>query len=130
MTNSNIIFTSKWYSRYHLPPSIIEFHNYLLPKYVQYLTPILYLILTLVPHVLHTLHTLTQKRRDGPPQRSKKKQKLLVSNHINPWTIHSSRLRLLSARASASITTRNTPDTGHVCTTASATALQLSSTPP
>ena len=57
--SATIKFTNKLYSRYHLPPSITEIHNNYLPKYVQYRTPILYLILTLVPHILHTLHTLT-----------------------------------------------------------------------
>ena len=75
--------------------------------------------------------TKKRKRREVTQHRSSKKQKLRLSIHINPWTINSSRLRLLSERAYASVTTRTPPaDTGHVHTPASAIALQLSSPPP
>ena len=73
--------------------------------------------------------TKKRKRREGPPGRSNKKQKLRLSIHINPWTINNSNLRLLSERASARLRTA-APGTGNVRTAASATALQLSSPPP
>jgi hypothetical protein len=70
-----------------------------------------------------------KRQQEGTTQRSNKKQRLCLSNHINPWTINNSRLRIISERASARVTTV-TPNTGHVHTAALDTAPRSSSPPP
>jgi hypothetical protein len=47
-----------------------------------------------------------RKRQEELPQRGKKKQKLRLSNHINPWTINSSRLRIHQNYCSLTVNTR------------------------
>ena len=84
------------------------------------------------PSTAPTAVTSARKRKrqqEGSKQRSSKKKRPRLSNHINPWTINNSRLRIISERASARVTTV-TPDTGHVHTAALETAPRSSSPPP